>query len=101
VPLDKEGTRWFHEEFLAAFPGARSELLDLIESGERLGARLVIHARHDGAPWMGIAPSGAEARLAITTLLTVRNGRCVERWSTADMYGFLVQLGALPAPEAG
>jgi hypothetical protein len=30
----------------------------------------------------------------------MRDGRCVERWSTADMYGLMVQLGAVPAPAA-
>jgi predicted ester cyclase len=28
------------------------------------------------------------------------DGRCVERWSQADMLGVLIQLGAVPPPGA-
>jgi hypothetical protein len=55
--------------------------------------------RHEGE-FLGVAPTGASATLAITTLLTVRDGRCVERWSTADMFGLLQQLQA-PASAPG
>jgi hypothetical protein len=37
---------------------------------------------------------------AITTILTMRDGKCVERWSTADMLGLLIQVGAVPPPGA-
>ena len=30
----------------------------------------------------------------------MRDGKCVERWSTADMLGLLIQLGAVPPPGA-
>jgi hypothetical protein len=30
----------------------------------------------------------------------VRDGRCIERWSTADMLGLMMQLGAIEAPAA-
>jgi predicted ester cyclase len=64
-----------------------------------LAARLLLHVRHEGE-FLGVAPTGASATLAITTLLTVRDGRCVERWSTADMFGLLQQLQA-PASAPG
>jgi predicted ester cyclase len=69
----------------------------LVATGERLAARFVISGRHEGE-FMGIPPTGNDARLAITTILTVRDGKCVERWSTADMLGLLIQLGAVPPP---
>ena len=95
-PLDKAGTREFHESFVFAFPESRVEVADMIETGDRVAARLVIHVEHRGE-FLGIQPTGAAGRLAITTLLTVRDGRCVERWSTADIFGLLIQLGAVPA----
>jgi predicted ester cyclase len=98
-PLDKAGVRAFHEQFLAAFPDARCEVTDLVEIDDRLAARLLLHLTHEG-PFMGVEPTGRDAVLAITTLLTVRDGRCVERWSTADMLGLMMQLGAIEAPAA-
>jgi predicted ester cyclase len=96
-PMDGAGVRAFHEAFYAAFPGAQVELADLIEDGDKLGARLLIRGRHQGE-FMGVPPTGRDVALAITTILTMRDGRCVERWSTADMLGLLVQLGAIPPP---
>jgi steroid delta-isomerase-like uncharacterized protein len=98
-PLDKAGVVAFHENFYAAFPGAQSEVLDLVEEGDRLAARLVISGRHEG-PFLGVPATGNDMQLAITTILTMRDGKCVERWSTADMLGLLIQIGALPPPGA-
>ena len=98
-PMDKPAVRAFHEGFLAAFPGTTVDVLDMVESGEKIAARLLLHLQHEGA-FMGVPPTGAHAHFAITTFLTVRDGRCVERWSTADMLGLLIQIGAFPAPAA-
>jgi predicted ester cyclase len=32
------------------------------------------------------------------TIMHLRNGKVIERWSSADMLGVLVQIGALPQP---
>ena len=96
-PMDHEGVRAFHEAFVAAFGSPRVEILDMFEAGDRVAARIVIHGSHQGE-FLGVPATGLPAQLAITTILTVRGGRCVERWSTADMLGLLVQLGAVPVP---
>jgi predicted ester cyclase len=98
-PLDKAGTIAFHEDFYGAFPGAQAQVLDLVESGDRLAARLLLSGRHDG-PYLGVLPTGNDVQLPITTILTMRDGKCVERWSTADMLGLLIQVGAVPPPGA-
>jgi predicted ester cyclase len=98
-PMDKAAVVAFHEGFYAAFPGAQARLLDLIESGDKLGARLVLSGRHEGE-FLGVPPTGKEVALPITTILTMRDGKCVERWSTADMLGLLIQVGAVPPPGA-
>jgi predicted ester cyclase len=96
-PMDKAGTVAFHEDFYAAFPDAKVDLLELLESGEKLAARLLIKGQHKGE-FMGVPPSGNDMQLAITTILTMRDGKCVERWSTADMFGLMMQIGAIPPP---
>jgi steroid delta-isomerase-like uncharacterized protein len=96
-PMDKAGVVAFHENFYDAFPGVQAQVLDLFESGDQLGARLVLSGRHQGE-FLGVPASGNDVQLAITTLLTMRDGKCVERWSTADMLGLLIQVGAVPPP---
>jgi predicted ester cyclase len=97
-PLDKAGMRTFHEDFWAVFPGGQVEVLDHVEAGDKLAARLVTTVRQTGGDFMGVPPAGKEASFAQTTILTVRDGRCVERWTTIDMLGLMTQLGAVPAP---
>ena len=98
-PMDKAGVVAFHENFYAAFPGVQVEVLDLIESGDQLAARLLLSGPHEG-PFLGAPASGNDVQLAITTILRMRDGKCVERWSTADMLGLLIQVGAVPPPGA-
>ena len=98
-PMDKAGVVAFHENFYSAFPGVQAQVLDLIESGDQLAARLVLSGPHEG-PFLGVPASGNDVQLAITTILTMRDGKCVERWSTADMLGLLIQVGAVPPPGA-
>jgi steroid delta-isomerase-like uncharacterized protein len=96
-PMDKAAVVAFHEDFYAAFPGTQVQVLDLIEDGDKLAARLLLTGPHEG-PFLGIPPTGNPVQLSITTVLTMRDGKCVERWSTADMLGLLIQLGAVPPP---
>ena len=96
-PMDKAGVVAFHEGFYDAFRGAQAEILDLVEADDKLGVRLVISARHEGE-FMGVPATGNDVQLAMTTILTMRDGKCVERWSTADMLGLLIQIGAVPPP---
>ncbi|WP_233899220.1 ester cyclase [Pseudonocardia dioxanivorans] len=62
-----------------------------------LVCRFTRTGRHDG-PFLGVPPTGVEIALPGITALRFRDGRCVERWSAADMLGVLVQVGAVPAP---
>ena len=96
-PLGKAGVRSFHAHFMASFAGARVEVDDLFGAANRLGGRLLLTGTHVGA-FLHVEPTGIPIAMPITTVLTMRDDRCVERWSTADLYGLLVQLNAVPAP---
>jgi predicted ester cyclase len=96
-PMDKAGTVAFHRDFYSAFSDANVEVLDLIESGDKLATRILIKGRHTGE-FMGVPASGNDVQLPITTILTMRDSKCVERWSTADMFGLMIQIGAIPPP---
>jgi predicted ester cyclase len=99
-PMDKAAVVAFHEDFYAAFPGMRADVLELVESGDKLAARLLLSGGRHEREYLGVPPSGAEVQMPITTILTMRDGKCVERWSTADMLGLLIQVGAVPPPGA-
>lgn len=49
---------------------------------------------------MGVAPTGRSFVLNGQTVMLFRDGQVVQRWTTGDMLGLLIQLGAIPAPAA-
>jgi predicted ester cyclase len=90
------GIRRFYQAFWAAFPGSQLAFEDVIAAGEKVACRFVLQGVHGGA-FQGIAATGMPVRLPGVTILEFHDGRCVQRWSDADLVGLLQQLGALPS----
>jgi predicted ester cyclase len=99
VEPGREHLRQYYEAFWAAFPDSRLHFEDIVAEGDRLAVRFVFEAIHRG-PFQGIPPTDKPVRLPGITILRFANGRCVERWSQADLLGLLQQLDAIPAPGA-
>jgi steroid delta-isomerase-like uncharacterized protein len=98
-PLDKHALRAFYEALLAAFPGCQLEIHEMFAVDGRVSLRFTLSGRHDG-PFMGVPATGAPITMPGITILHLRDGRCVERWTSADTLGLLVQIGAVPPPPA-
>jgi steroid delta-isomerase-like uncharacterized protein len=98
-PMGKADVREFYKGIFAAFAGVQLEFHEVFGADEALCIRFVMAGRHDGT-FMGVPPTGRDIRLDGITILHFRDGRCIERWSQADMLGLLVQVGALPPPGA-
>ena len=98
-PMDKPAVRAFYSGIFDAFPGGQLTIHETLVDGERLSCRFTLTGRHDGE-FVGVPATGAEIALPGITVLHFRDGRCVQRWSNADMLGLLIQIGALPTPDA-
>ncbi|HWC12208.1 MAG TPA: ester cyclase [Acidimicrobiales bacterium] len=96
-PFDQLANRGFYEAMWAAFPGAQLIIDDTISEGDRLALRFHLVGEHKGE-FMGIPPTGRAFLLSAQTIMRFGDGRVVERWTTGDLLGLLIQLGALPAP---
>lgn len=96
-PMDKAGVRDFYTMIFSAFPGSQLTIDEEIIDGDRLALRFTQRGDHNGV-FMGIPPSGTSFSMSGQTVLHFRNGRVIERWSTADMLSLLMQLGAFPPP---
>ena len=96
-PLDKAGVRGLYEMTFAAFDGPQLTFHEVFSNGDRLVIRFTMTGTHRGE-FMGIAPTGRDVAVDGITILHFRNGKCVERWSNADMLGWFVQLGAVEPP---
>ena len=96
-PMDKQQVTEFYRATFAAFPSNRLEFHDVFSSGEKLVIQFTLSGRHEGE-FLGVPATGREIAIPGITILHFENGRAVERWSQADMLGFLVQAGAIPPP---
>lgn len=96
----KDAIRAFYEGVKAAFVDIDLVLDEVLEAE---GGRLVLRFHMDGThagPFLGVPPTGRRVTLPGLTVLRFEGGLCVERWSTADFLGLLVQLGAFGAGTA-
>jgi predicted ester cyclase len=94
-PLDQVTNRGSYEAMWAAFPSSQLTIDDTIAEGDQLAARFRLSGEHLGE-FMGIPATGRPFVLNGQTVMRFRDGRILERWTTADMLGLLVQLGAMP-----
>ena len=95
--MDRTEVAQFYAGIYAAFPGCTLTLHETFSDGDRLVCRFTLTGRHEG-PFLGVPATGRNIALPGITLMHFRDGRCVERWSCADMLGVLVQIGAVPPP---
>jgi predicted ester cyclase len=98
-PFDQAANRAFYEGLWAAFPGSRLVIDDTIAEGDQLAVRFHLNGEHHGE-FMGVPPTGRAIVLTGQTVLRFADGRVVERWTTGDLLGLMIQLGAVPGPGA-
>jgi predicted ester cyclase len=78
------------------FPDMRLASEDLIASGEKVANRYTFYGTHKGQ-YAGIAPTN---KLVISPGIVInlfQGGKCIETWQSADAFGFLSQIGAVPS----
>lgn len=80
-----------------AFPGFDVTYDDLVVEGNRVAMRLTITGVHQG-PMMDIEPTGREVTFGNTIFHRMDDDLIAERWVQPDVFGILVQLGAIEGP---
>jgi len=71
----------------------------LIAEGDRVAVLWTTHGTHVG-DFNGLPPTGKSYTIQGIDIFQFRDGRMAEHWDVVDIYGFLLQVGALPAPSA-
>jgi predicted ester cyclase len=98
-PVGFDGVRAVYESIWAGMPDATIHIDDFLIDMDRIALRFAITGTQTG-PLFGVPATGRTIRLEGQTIAMVRSGKIVERRTTTDMLGVLVQLGALPPPRA-
>ena len=96
-PMDKTAVRAFYEGIFAALPENHLELHETFGVDDRLCCRYTLSGKHEG-DFLGVPATGTQITIPGITILHFREGRCVERWLSADMLGVLIQIGAVAPP---
>ena len=93
----KEGVIGFFRMQLAAFPDLRMDAEDVIASGDKAVARVVISGTHQGA-FMGMPATGRSVSVHLFDMFRFGDDGLVhEHWGVIDSMAMMQQLGALPA----
>jgi steroid delta-isomerase-like uncharacterized protein len=83
-----------------AFPDAVWSIEDLIAAGDKVIVRFVFRGTHEGE-FMGIPPTGKKVEVGGIAIIRIENGKIVEDWEDADMFGWMMQLGMELKPKEG
>ena len=103
-PFDKAAVTSFYETIWASLgdegrPNPQLDFFETLENGDLYSCRFMMSGIHRG-PFLGVPATGKSYALNGITILRFGPGHrtVVERFSSADMLGLLVQIGALPPP---
>jgi predicted ester cyclase len=101
-PMDKAAVAGFYRMIhdtlrVEGGQAPRVEIVDVVGDGDRVAFRFAQSGHHVG-PFMGFAPTGRPYAIGGITIMRFAGGRVAERWSAVDMFGLLVQIGAVPPP---
>ena len=104
-PMDKAAVRAFYESVTSALgEGERAPprlvFHEIMTDGDLYSCRFTMSGTHRG-PFMGVPATGRPYSLGGITIMRFSGERVIERWSSADMLGLMIQIGAIPPPPAG
>jgi predicted ester cyclase len=91
------GLRAWHEQDAQTWADQRFEIVSLVAGGEGVAIRWRATARHIGQ-WGPVPPTGKTITWDGVHFFTVREGKVVAMWATADVFGKATQLGAVIGP---
>ena len=102
APMGKQEAAGFYGMIWSALaapgqPNPSLEFHEVMTDGDLYCCRFTMSGTH-GGDFMGVPATGKPYALEGMTMMRFANGKVVERWSTADFLGLMVQIGAIPPP---
>lgn len=107
MPATLDTAKMAHGMSLAAMPDRKVEILDTIDSGDKVVVRCLVTGTNTGGfPWFGAAANGAKVAFEWISIYRLDGGKIVDHWSAIDTGTLLAQIGAfvpppMPAPPQG
>lgn len=98
VHIDKKGPEQIKHEikyFRSVFPDLKYEIVETAALSDRVWIRYKAKGTQLGSAW-GFPPSGKAVEFDGATILYIRNGKIIDRWSAFSFYDILTDLGLVP-----
>jgi predicted ester cyclase len=98
VHIDKKGPEQIKHEikyFRSVFPDLRYEIVETASLPDRVWIRYRAKGTQLGSAW-SFPPSGKSVEFDGATILYIRNGQVIDRWSAFSFYDILTDLGLVP-----
>jgi steroid delta-isomerase-like uncharacterized protein len=97
----RDELRDFFASMFAAMPDARTTVTRLIAGEQSCAVEWRLEGTFDGAPYMGLEPTGNHVEIRGLDLLELEEGELVSNTAYFDCAGFARQIGILPADGSG
>jgi steroid delta-isomerase-like uncharacterized protein len=95
----REGVKQLFHMYRAAFPDLRMEAEDILQSGDKVVARVRATGTHQGE-FMGMPASGRSVDVELIDIIRFdADGLAHEHWGVVDTLAMMQQLGAVPGPS--
>ena len=93
--------RAFFASMFSAMPDARTTVTRLVAGEQSCAVEWRIEGTFDGAPYMGIEPTGKHVEIRGFDLIELEDGQLVSNTAYFDGAGFARQIGMLPPDGSG
>lgn len=87
-----EGFKEFHRNFRDAFPDIAVTVVDMVAEGDKIAARCVVRATHQGDS-LGFAATHKPVEITGILIAKIKRGKIVESWNNFDFLSLNRQLG--------
>lgn len=91
----KKGVDMMH----GSFPNLHFAVEDIMGEGDKVAVRATLNAAFTGKPLFGVPATGKHAKWLTLMTFRIANGKIAERWTNANTWGMLQQVGVLPSPH--
>ena len=93
----KAGVAEYFQTLLAAFPDMKMKVEDVIASGDKAVARVLVTGTNKGS-FMGMPATGKQVQMQLIDITRFGDdGLAREHWGVADQLSLMQQLGVIPA----
>lgn len=83
-PAGKQGVMRYFQNIIAAFPGGRTTLEDVITDGTSLVGRFSFERDHHGT-FLGVRPTGRHVQIRTLDIWRVKDGLLSEHWGETNI----------------